>query len=815
MSSDSRCYSFDHRANGYAKGEGFGVLVLKSLAQAMADGDTIRAVIRSTATNQDGRTPGITQPSLAAQEEQIREAYRAGGLDLHSTRLFESHGTGTALGDPIETEAIGAVFQPHRSGEDPMYVGAVKSNIGHLEAVAGIAGVIKTILCLEKGMIPPNAGFERMNPRIKADEWHLCLPTTLIPWPSKGLRRASVNSFGYGGSNAHVVLDDAYNYLHERHLNGRHNTVERPGRLEVPTANGRWGTELNNQDHINGSPVSRGSSDGPRERHANGETAVSEKQGGKPYIFVWSASEAAGIERMTSTYKEYLSQPHFKSQSTALDDCRDLAYTLSNKRSVLPWKSYLLASSVQDLVEKLEVPPKCSRSSTPPKIHFIFTGQGAQWANMGLELLVFPAFQLSLAQADNHFRSLGSTWSLLEEIRKPAGVSRLDSPDLAQPVCTALQIALLELLETWGVRPWAVAGHSSGEIAAAVGAGAIPREAAWTIAYFRGMLAARLATADAEERGAMMSVQLSEADLSPYFEQIEQDSRRGALSVGCVNSPCNTTVTGLETALDQLKEVLDRDGVFARKLPIPVAYHSEHMQVVAKEYLQLLQDNNHQQSPSSGKEGPVFFSSVTGDVVSLGDLRKPEYWVRNLVSRVRFSEAVSRLYRVACGHAPKNQANYYMEIGPHAVLQRPIKETLSETDDIMYEPTLRRGSNAHDTLSNLAGKLFMGGYPINLEEANNFGSANRPGRMLTDLPKYPFNHSQRYWLESRLFRNYRQRKNIRHELLGLPSTDWNPLRPRWRHTIRSSDLPWVKDHKVKECLHPMKSLSAVVSYRYR
>ncbi|KAI0180358.1 hypothetical protein GGR52DRAFT_587920 [Hypoxylon sp. FL1284] len=798
MSGDSRCLSFDDRGGGYAKGEGVGVLVLKPLKDALADGNSIRAVIRSTTTNQDGRTPGITQPSLAAQEEQIREAYEVAGLDLRRTRFFEAHGTGTAMGDPIEAEAIKRVFQEYRSVEDPMYVGAVKSNIGHLEAVAGLAGVIKVILCLERGIIPPNSGFEILNRRVKAEEWHLRFPTEPVPWPGDGLRRASVNSFGYGGSNAHVVIDDAYNYLRERNLKGNHFTVE------VSPADAISGKKLLNGYDTNGtSTLASGSSNGFRNGHADSSMR----------LFVWSTSDAAGVERLGRTYRDYLAQKRLTGDASEF--LRDLAFTLSDKRSSLPWKSYTIASSYDDLVGGLERISKPSRSSVPPRLSFIFTGQGAQWARMGLGLLSHPTTRDCLVQAEQHFKSLGSDWSLVEELEKPSEVSRLSDPALAQPVCTALQVALVELLASWGVHPYGVVGHSSGEIAAAFCAGAIDREAAWTIAYFRGALASKLAatSTDRKSRGAMMSVQLSETELAPYLKELERDAQHGDVAVGCENSPSNLTLTGMETAIDFLKERLDSDGVFNRKLAIPVAYHSHHMKVIADEYLGHLQSIRSPSPSSQGKPKPgtLFISSVTGDAISLDQLSQPEYWMRNLVSRVRFAEAVARLHSTSPDAPLGNQANYYIEVGPHPAMQKPVKDTVSNGEGIKYDTTLRRGVDSMESLMNLAGGLFVAGYPIDIQAVNTHGSSSKPARMLPDLPKYPFNHSQRYWLESRLVKNFRQRSNIRHELLGLPVTDWNPLKPRWRHTIRRTDLPWLKDHQLNgTLLYPGAGMLAMV-----
>ncbi|TVY38228.1 Reducing polyketide synthase, partial [Lachnellula occidentalis] len=236
LSPDSRCFSFDDRANGYARGEGYSVLVLKSLEDAIKNNDTIRAVIRSTGSNQDGRTPGITQPSKEAQETLIRETYAKAGLDMSITRYVEAHGTGTRVGDPTEASAIGSAFKSYRSLEEPLYIGAVKSNIGHLEGAAGMAGLIKAILALEHGIIPPNV-FKQINSKIDIDYLKIKFPAAPITWPSSGLRRASINSFGFGGSNSHVIIDDSYNFLKRRGLAGSHCTVKSPPVLNSPPAN--------------------------------------------------------------------------------------------------------------------------------------------------------------------------------------------------------------------------------------------------------------------------------------------------------------------------------------------------------------------------------------------------------------------------------------------------------------------------------------------------------------------------------------------------------------------------------------------------
>lgn len=237
---DGKSYSFDHRGNGYSRGEGFGVLVLKRMSDAIRDGDTIRAVIRNSSSNQDGRSPGITQPTKAGQAQLIRHVYSRAGLDPSLTRFFEAHGTGTKVGDPIEAGAISEVFTPHRTSEQPLYVGALKSNVGHLEGAAGVAAMIKGVFTLERGVIPGNIWFDKLNPNID-ESWNLKFPTEPTVWPQAGLRRMSINSFGIGGSNAHVVMDDAYHFLQQYHLIGSHRTIIRPKKpvLDLPVVNGK------------------------------------------------------------------------------------------------------------------------------------------------------------------------------------------------------------------------------------------------------------------------------------------------------------------------------------------------------------------------------------------------------------------------------------------------------------------------------------------------------------------------------------------------------------------------------------------------
>lgn len=448
LSPDGKCYSFDHRANGYSRGEGVGVVVLKPLRQALQDGNTIRAVIRGSGVNQDGRTPGMTVPSKSAQEKLIRSVYASAGLDLSETDYVEAHGTGTAQGDPIEASAIAAAWST-RVASTPLYVGAVKTNIGHLEGASGVAGVIKTVLALENGVIPPNINFEKCNPKISLEDWnikvsllgaqteapHLSValanhvvqfPLIPTPWPDTDVRRASINSFGFGGANAHVVLDDAYNFLRLRHLEGVHRTAQKaPSTTELeafvkPANNTEPETE--EETHNAGSNGVDSSN-----HHTNGSAATqppsivepdtsSPAAASKPMVFVFSSSDQGGIKRWADTYSAYLADA--SNQPSDATFLGDLAYTLGEKRSQFPWRSAVVASSREELVKRL---PSLGRSacqirrSTPAKVGFVFTGQGAQWPEMGKSLLGYPVFKQSLEDASAFLETIGCSWNLVGE----------------------------------------------------------------------------------------------------------------------------------------------------------------------------------------------------------------------------------------------------------------------------------------------------------------------------------------------------------------------------------------------------------------
>lgn len=380
LSPDSKCHSFDESANGYSRGEGASFVVLKPLDAALRDHDVIRGVIRNTAVNQDGNTPGITVPSAEAQETLVRSCYESAGLNLTETQYVEAHGTGTPAGDPIEAAALSKTLAMSRPRGDRLFIGSIKSNIGHLEGASGLAQITKAVFALEKGEIPPNLWYNKPNPRIPMDEWNLQVPIKLTPWPTNGLRRISINSFGYGGTNAHCILDDAYHYLKARGLQGNHNTTTNLGG-DSPASSADSGIGMMSGEDLLllkrklldtdiGTPTSF--------EYPNYISSIDIATSHK--LFVWTSNEKSGIDRTAAHYSEYLATKlqNFEDQE---DEAllSQFSRTLALRRSILPWRSFAIASSVKELCEAMKHPSETpKRTSKPPKVAFVFTGQGAQ-----------------------------------------------------------------------------------------------------------------------------------------------------------------------------------------------------------------------------------------------------------------------------------------------------------------------------------------------------------------------------------------------------------------------------------------------------
>ena len=372
--------------------------------------------------------------------------------------------------------------------------------------------------------------------------------------------------------------------------------------------------------------------------------------------------------------------------------------------------------------------------------------------------------------------------------------------DFSQPICTALQIALVDLLDSWGIRPSAVVGHSSGEIAAAYCARALSKHSAWKIAYYRGTLANQVRR---DTPGAMMSVGLSEEDAEQYIAAVLKQTHFDDLTVGCVNSSSNVTVTGSDFCVDALKEILNEEGIFARKLDVPVAYHSKHMNSIAREYLKKIGKIELEALDPQSDAPPPMFSSVTGHKIAVNDLRTASYWVQNLVSKVKFADAIANLQPRNDSTESTLQLDCMIEIGPHPSLRRYV----NSITDVECLKTLDKNSPSLYPIMELAGQLFSKGCKINFRRVSSACTRSKSLQTLTDLPEYPFNHSQIHWIENRTSRDIRHRKRPRHELLGTQITTQSQLGCRWRNTIRSTDNPWIVDHRPNNSiLYPASGL---------
>ncbi|CAD6445534.1 dae50dc7-2c16-4c37-8a7b-ae80d7e5f4a2 [Sclerotinia trifoliorum] len=719
LSPDSKCFSFDARANGYARGEGIVAPLLRPLHNALRDGDIIRAVVRGTGSNQDVRTPTLTQPSAESQEALIRRVYAQAGLGFEDTRYFEAHGTGTSVGDPIEVSAIGNVLSEHRSQEEPLLVGSVKANIGHLEGPVEVPVPIKSTL-----------------------------------WPTSNLRRVSVNSFGYRGTNSHIILDGTLHYLESHGLSGYHHCTVVPSISEEPIVNGAvHSTTTSYSNDVN-----------------TGSTELELLP--IPKLLIWSAADSNALERIKHTYQDYY-QAHIVGSSAKTDQ---LAYTLAARRSAMPWRTFAVVDGQEKPIDKeelngdmlpLSLAPAVRALTKKPIISFVFTGQGAQYLDMGL----------------------GSGWSIFNELRNEKNINR---PEFSQSLCTVLHITLIDLLSSFGVTSTAVVGNSSGEIATAYTTGAISHESACKVAYFRGKVIKKLRSMT-ETTGAMIAANIPEPEVPAYLAELDLGSWKDTVRVACVNSPTNVTLSGPSEAIDILKIDLDQRGIFAQKLNTGVAYHSPAMLAVADEYASLM-----------GTLESEIVKSQTRPIHMISS-------VNNMVSPVRFADAIKLLRKKpeeSVSGGPEIITDI-VEIGAHSALRRPIKDSVSSP--LRYHSVLERKKSSPHTMLTVLGTLWCHKYPVSILAGNLQAEGNFP--FLVDCPPYPFDHSRRYCAESKLSKEFRLRPSSPGYMLGRRNHDWNALRPQWRNWLSMEAMPWLGDHIVSILLSfPSPPSFLVVTY---
>ncbi|KAI0508449.1 putative polyketide synthase [Xylaria bambusicola] len=799
VSPTSRCHTFDIAADGYSRAEGFGAIYLKRLSDAVDSGDPIRAVVRGTSFNANGKTGGISHPSPDGQEAVIRQAYKAaGGLNPDLTGYTEAHGTGTPVGDPIEVSAIGRVFSPGRK-DDPLLIGSIKPNLGHSEAASAMSQVMKAILAMEHGEIPATVRIKEFNPAIDFETARVKVVTGMTPWPSNRLRRVSINSFGYGGANAHAILDHPSVVLPGYKLHGLPLSYNQIG---IANGNGHY---TNGNGHSNGNGYTSGNGNTNGNGHTNGNGQNEDKLCWSPQRIKVSQIQDAGVRQHIllpfSAHDERALKENMATVAKCLGkyDLADLVYTLGCRKSTFARRAFAIADS-SALREELDSDSVVSGKapSTPSRrIGFVFTGQGAQWPQMGAELIhEYAVFRRTIRYLDSvlgKLKHLRPSWSIEEALLEPAATSQIHNPAFSQTICTALQIGLVTLLRQWGIEPVATVGHSSGEIAAAYTAGRLKASEAIVLAYFRGQV-----VITNQRKGLMMAVGIGEAETRPYLEGIGSD-----VKIAAVNSPNSVTLSGEPGAITKLSKTMTEGGIFARVLKTgDNAYHSHHMAALGPPYedqaTEGLDDVGVLIANEPRNSQVRWFSSVTlKEEIDVS----PAYWRRNLESPVLFSPAVEKM-------VTSEPVDLLIEIGPHPALSGPVKQLRStlEGHGVKVPPclgSLRRGEHDVQSMLTLAGNLFVNNAPIDLvavnanEKLENGMVSLSHGFTCIDLPQYKYSYpDQPVHYENRFNREYRLRKHLSHDLLGARIPGGSRTHPQWRNVLRLKDVPWLEDHKL-------------------
>jgi acyl transferase domain-containing protein/acyl carrier protein len=731
LAPDGVCKTFDESADGYSRSEGCGVLVLKRLSDAQRAGDTVLALIRGSAVRQDGESAGLTVPNGTAQEAVMRAALAGAALGPGDIQYVEAHGTGTPLGDPIEMGAINDVFAGSRSAADPVAVGSVKTNLGHMEIAAGVGGIVKTVLQLRGGTIYPHLNLTAPSRRIPWDSYPVTVPTRCRPWPG-GPRRALVNSFGFTGTIATIVLEQA-------------------PQGTPPAAAG---------------PAPDAAA-GPAPDAAAGpapEGAAGAAPDGAGHVFTASARSTRSLRRQLRRYRDFLAE---RPDLPLADLCRTSNIGRSHfpVRIAGPVRSRAeLAALLDSAADRPDRPDRDGAGGVIRRVAFLFTGQGAQYPGMGAALhRRYPVFRQHLDECDRLFAPhLGRS---IREIAfgHSGDPGELDQTRYTQPALFAVEYATARLWQSWGVRPSVLIGHSIGEIAAAAVAGLFTLEDAVALVAVRARLMQSVSTP-----GGMSAVRAGAERVAPLLADYPD------LGLAASNGPEQCVVSGGRGSLSALCARLAEDGIPTRALPVSHAFHSPLMAEVAETFRQAIAGIGYREPELT------IVSNLTGRVGRPAELSSPDYWLRHILEPVDFAAGMRTVERRG-RHA-------FVEVGPTAQLGVLGRACVSTPGDHLWLASGARSDSDGGTARAALAELYTAGLPVSW--AGYHGDARRR----VELPSYAFDR-KRYWLPVGGGRHRRggMAGPVHHPLLGAPVPAGGGVREF--ATRLSPDQPgYLRDH---------------------